>query len=243
MRLCTLLAFLSLTVYACGGTDHSPEEATSEATEMAGGPDITHDEFVNLLKEEVMSGRFEAGGIVGSYATLPPESETKNEGTVWLEVRTVNTLIDTAWVIASSGWPEVDEFALNQVLKITRPVNKGWGDPPLKMHFTVKVPDDSEGPAASTTEFDTAETAPPLAELGTFSFLATIPPDSDLEHEGDVRAVFHVVEAMTDTAWVVESSGYPEVDEFAIEYMMTIHHPKHMEDELLNAMIFVRHQP
>ena len=236
MRLGTPLAFLALTVFACGGDDRAQEDATPEAAETAGGPYLTHDEFVNLLKEEVMSGRLGSSGIVGSSATVPPESGIENEGTVWLEVRTVNTLIDTAWVIVSSGFPEVDEFALNQVLKRTRPWKIGWGDPPLKMEFVVKVPGDNDGQEESPTEFDTTE-------VGAFSFLATIPPDGDLEHEGDVRAVFHVVETLTDTAWVVESSGYPEVDEFAIEYMMTIHHPKDMEDDSLNAMIFVRHQP
>ncbi|MCY3556986.1 MAG: hypothetical protein OXH56_16880 [Gemmatimonadetes bacterium] len=235
-RATTVLTFLALSAFACGGTDNAPEDAAPETTEMAGGPYLTHDEFVNLLKEEIMSGKFDAGGIVGRSATVPPESGIENEGTVWLEVRTVNAVIDTAWVIASSGFPEVDEFALNQVLKRPQTPKIGWGDPPLMMHFTVKVPDDSDGQKESSTEFDTAE-------LGTFSFLVTIPPDCDLKHEGDVRAVFHVVESLTDTAWVVESSGYPEVDEFAIEYMMKIRHPKDMVDDLLNAMVFVRHQP
>ena len=236
MRLITLLAFLSLTVVACGGNDNVPEDETPDTTEMADGPYLTHDEFVTLLIAEVMSGKFSSSGIVGRSATVSPESGIENEGTVWLEVRTVNALIDTAWVIASSGFPEVDEFALNQVLKRPQTLKIGWGDPPLKMEFNVRVPNDDDGQVESLPEFDTAE-------LGPFSFLAAIPPDSDLKHEGDVRAKFHVVEALTDTAWVVESSGYPEVDEFAIEYIMPIHHPKDMEDDTLNAMIFVRHQP
>jgi len=178
----------------------------------------------------------DSGGIVGRSATVPPESGIEHDGIVWLEIRTVNAVIDTAWVIATSGFPEVDEFALNQVLKRPQTPKIGWGDPPLKMQFTVRVPYEHDEQEGTFTEFDTAE-------LGTFHFLATIPPDGDLKHEGDVRAVFHVVEALTDTAWVVESSGYPKVDEFAIEYMMTIHHPEDMEDDSLNAMIFVRHQP
>lgn len=235
IRATTVLAFLVLTAFACGGNNKATEVATPETTETAGGPYLTHDEFVNLLKEEIMSGKFRSDGIVGRSATVPPESGIEHEGTVWLEVRTVNAVIDTAWVIASSGFPEVDEFALNQVLKRPQTPKIGWGDPPLKMHFTVSVPEDSDGQEESSTEFDSAE-------LGTFSFLVTIPPDRDLEHEGDVRAVLHVVEALTDTAWVVESSGHLKVDEFGIEFVMTIQHPEDMVDDSLNAMIFVRHQ-
>ena len=176
MRSGTLLAFLALTAFACGGTDNATEEVTPEATVSAGGPYLTHDELVNLFKEEIMSGKLASSGIVGRSATVPPESGIEHEGIVWLEVRTVNTVIDTAWVIASSGFPEVDEFALNQVLKSTRTWKIGWGDPPLKMHFTVSVPTDDEGQDDSFPELDTAE-------LGTFSFLAAIPPDSDLMHE------------------------------------------------------------
>ncbi|MXW04547.1 MAG: hypothetical protein F4Z81_05700 [Gemmatimonadetes bacterium] len=239
MRLCALLAFLGMTVFACGRTDNKIEEATPEATGPAGGPYNTTDDPIVLFDKTKEA-------IVGASAIVPPDSGIEHEGIVWLEVRTVNTVIDTAWVIVSSGFPEVDDFALNQVQKKTRPWKVGWGDPPFKLQFVVRVPEDSDGQEEPSTEFDTAE-------VGAFPFLAAVPPGSNLEHEGDVRAVLHVVDELIDTAWIVESSGYPEVDEFAIEHVMTVNLPrssfarafrfKYMEDDTLNAVIFVRHQP
>ena len=236
MRATTVLAFFVLTAFACGETENEAEEAKPEATETAGGSIITPDNPLgfDMTKE----------AIVGRSATVPPESEIENEGVVWLEVRTVNNLIDTAWVSVSSRFPEVDEFALNQVLTNNWPHKIGWGDPPVKVQFFVRVPTDSDGQEEPSTEFDTPE-------MGALPVLATIPVGSDVENEGHVLMVMHLVESMIDTVWVVESSGYPEVDEFALEHVMTLDQERkfwillfsEVESDTLNLRVWVRHQP
>ena len=235
MRLCTLSAFLVLTAIACGGADNVPEDETPATTETAGGPYNTPDRplvLFDMTKE----------AIVGASAIVPSESGIEHEGIVWLQARTVNNVVDSAWVIVSSGWPEVDEFALDHFLRNNRTTFKiGWGDPPFKIQFVVRVPTESEGQEESSTEFDTTE-------VGAFSVPAAIPPGSDLEHEGDVLVVLHLVEGLIDTAWVVESSGYPEVDEFAMKHVLTGSYFRHpgfmeMENDTLKSRIFVRHQP
>ena len=234
MRLGMLLALLALTALACGGTDYASEELAPETTETVDGPYNTPDDplaLFDMTKE----------AIVGMSATVPPESEIEHEGIVWLQVRTVDNVIDSAWVIVSSGWPEVDEFALNRVLTDNWMFKIGWGDPPVKVQFVVRVPPDSNGQEESFPELDTAE-------VGAFSVPATIPPGSGLQHEGDVLVLLHLVEGLIDTAWVVEPSGYPEVDEFAMNHVLTGSYFRHpmfmeMENDTLRSRIFVRHQP
>ncbi len=238
MRTTSVLAFLALTAFACGGTDNAADDVTPGSTETAEGSNYTPDEpsvLFDMSKER----------IVGASTTVPPESEIENEGIVWLEVRTVNTVIDTAWVIVSSGFDEVDEFALHHVLTNIGKFKVGWGDPPFKMQVIVRVPTDGDGQEEPSTDFDTLE-------VGALPFLAAIPAGSDLEHEGDVLVGLHVVEGLIDTAWVVESSGYPEVDEFAMKDVMTLNQlrGKHrrpffwdVENDSLTARMFVRHQP
>lgn len=235
MRATTVLAFLFLTAFACGGSGDTPNEAIPEAAETAGRTINTPDNPLVLFDATKEA-------VVGMSAIVPPESEIENEGIVWLEVRTVNTVFDTAWVIVSSGFPEVDEFALNQVLTNNWPFKKiGWGDPPVKVQFVVRVPTDGDGQEEPSTELDTTE-------VGAFSVPVAIPPGSDLENEGDVLVALHVAEALIDTAWVVESSGYPEVDEFAMEHAMTMDQThtslfRNLENESIKARVFVRHQP
>lgn len=235
MRLCTLLAFLASTAIACGGNDIAPEEVTPEAAETAGGPYNTPDDplvLFDMTKE----------AIVGVSATVPPESGIEHEGIVWLQARTVDNVVDSAWVIVSSGRSEVDEFALDHFLRNSRTTFKiGWGDPPFKIQFVVRVPDEHDVQEESSTDFDTAE-------VGAFPFLAAILPGSDLQREGDVLVALHMVEGLVDTAWVVESSGFSEVDEFAMNHVLTgddIRHPFYMdmENDSVKARIFVRHQP
>lgn len=234
MRATTVLAFLALTAFACGGTERAPKEATLEATESAGGsnaPPAERSVMFDMSKEP----------IVGSSTIVPPESEIENEGVVWLEVRTVNTVIDTAWVIVSSGFAEVDEFALFHVMTNIPTMRVGWGDPPFKMKVSVRIPDDINGQEGLATELDTVE-------VGALPVLAEIPPGSDLKHEGDVLVVLSLVEDLIDTAWVVESSGNSEVDGFALNHVMTMNQTRSpffrdMDNDSLNARIFVRHQP
>lgn len=237
MRATYLLAFIALTAFACGGNDNAAVDTPPEAIKTTGVTGGTFDEPAVLFVSTKEA-------IAATIAVVPPESGIEHEGVVWLEVRTVNTVIDTAWVIVTSGFAEVDAFALNHVLTKIGTRKVGWGDPPFKMQVFVRLPADVDEQEELTPKLDTAE-------LGVMPAYAFIPPGSDIEHEGDVLVVFHVVEDLVDTVRVVESSGYPEVDEFAMKYLMTYNQysPRMrrlsfegLENDLMKARIFVRRQ-
>ena len=228
------LAFIALMAFACGGTDNVAEDMPPDAVKTTGVTGGTPDEPAVLFYKTKEP-------LAAVSTVVQPESGIENEGVVWLEVRTVNTIIDTAWVIVTSGYAEVDAFALNHVLTNIGKWKLGWGDPPFKMQVIVRLPDDVD-------ELEELTPKPDTAELGVMPALALIPPGSDLEHEGEVLVVFHVVEDLIDTIRVVESSGYPEVDEFAMKHLMTYNHDRPpfftgLKNESMNARIFVRHQP
>ena len=133
-RTTSVLAFLAVTAFACSGTDNAAEDVTPGSTETEGDSNDTPDEpFVlfDMTKEP----------IVGASTTVPPESEIEHEEDVWLEVRTVNTVIDTAWVIVSSGFAEVDEFALNHVMtynQLRKPFFMGLDNESLNARIFVR---------------------------------------------------------------------------------------------------------
>lgn len=109
MRATYLLAYIALTAFACGGNENTAVDIPSEAIKTTGVTGGTPDKpaaLFDMTKEP----------IVGATTVVAPESGIENEGVVWLEVRTVEAEIDTAWVIVSSGFPEVDVFALKYVM-------------------------------------------------------------------------------------------------------------------------------
>ncbi len=136
MRLGTLLAYLSLTVFACGGTDNMPDEGTpeateTEATESVGRSNDTSDDASALFD-------MSKPPVLMTTVIAPPESKIENEGEVLVDVRTVNSAVDTAWVAESSGFPQVDEFALNHILTNNMNIKVGWGDPPFQIKVFVR---------------------------------------------------------------------------------------------------------
>lgn len=233
MRLRTLLAFLILTAFACGGSNDEAEEATPEATETAGESIETSDDA---------SPQFDMTKppVVTSTAIVPLESEIKNEGEVLIDVRTVDTVVDTAWVTESSGFPEVDEFALNHVLTNNMTMRMGWGDPPIQMKVSVRVPIYSDGQAGLLAKLDAEEVKPTPVPV-------TIPSGSSVENEGDVLVEVQLVEEMIDTAWVAGTSGYSDVDEIALDHVMKMkQYPtvfRGLESDSLYLRLLVRHQP
>ena len=132
-----------------------------------------------------------------------------------LEVRTVDGKIDTAWIAKSSGFPEVDEFALANTLSTGLVIQIGFGDPPFQMKVAVRVPADEVFQAVSSVESGSEENR-------TIPATVTIPPGSDVENEEDVLVEVQLVGEIIDTAWVTRSSGFPEVDEIAIGHVMTL---------------------
>ena len=205
-RAATVLVFLVLTAFACGGTDNATERETPQTTETAGISNGTADENAAPID---MSKPPE----VRLPLMAPQDSEVKNEGEVLIDVRTVDTIVDTAWVTESSGFPDVDEFALNHVLTNNMTMRMGWGDPPFQMKVSVRVPIVSDRQSGLFTELDAEETDPTPVPV-------TIPPGSDVEIEGDVLVKVQLVEEMIDTAWVAGSSGYPKVDQIALDHVI-----------------------
>lgn len=233
IRATTVLAFLALTVIACGGTDNTTEVATPEAAETAGEPDEASEDTLP---------RFDVSQppVIRSTAVVPSESEIENEGDVLIDVRTVDTVVDTAWVTESSGFPEVDEFALNHVLTNNKTLKMGWGDPPLQMKVAVIVPIDSDRQAGLLADLKAAEVNPIPVPV-------TIPSARDIENEGDVLVELQLVEDMIDTAWVAGTSGHPDVDEIAMEHVTMLKQMpavfRGLESDSVYMRIFVRHQP
>jgi len=234
MRIPTLLAIFVLTAFACGGTDNTAEEKV--VPEAPAPPGESND------ASDVSSAQFDMSKppVISSPAIVPPESELENEGDVLINVRTVDAVVDTAWVTESSGLPEVDEFALNHVLTNNRTMKIGWGDPPFQMKVSVIVPIDSDSQEELLAELDAADVDPTPV-------LVTIPPGSDVENEGDVLVEVQLVEERIDTAWVAGSSGYPEVDEIAMEHVMMLKQAqavfRGLETDSFYMRLFVRHSP
>lgn len=145
-------------------------------------------------------------------ATVPPNSSIANEGDVLIDVRTTNAVVDTAWISRSSGYPEVDEFALSYFLQSFKNLQVGMGDPPFQMLVSVRVP--------STTGDSTSLSITHEPEQ-IYEYPVKIPSNSGIKNEGDVLFEVDLVDGFIDTARIIGSSGYPEVDEFASELLQS----------------------
>ena len=169
---------------------------------------------------------------------VPPNSGISNEGDVLIDVRTANAVVDTAWISRSSGYQEVDEYALNYFLQNFKNLQVGMGDPPFQMLVSVRVP--------SATGDNTSLSITHESEQ-IYEYPVVIPSNSDIKNEGDVLFEVDLVDGFIDTARILESSGYPEVDEFASELMQSWKQARNRTIEVDSAFnkvkvrLFVRH--
>lgn len=150
---------------------------------------------------------------VTSTVPVPPGILIENEGDVLIDVRTVNTVVDTAWIVRSSGHPEVDDFALKFVHNDFKPARLGFGDPPLLMLVSVKIP-------FYTIDDIVQSTNPRRDEVINISVM--IPPGSEVKSEGDVLFQVHLDGTQIDSFQMARSSGYSEVDEIANERVQSM---------------------
>ena len=215
MRAFTFLAFLIAVAVACGGTDNAADEDI--------GPTITVETAVVAADSATDSAAVAGMAEPPTFQTtamVPSDSEINFEGDVLLEVRTVEGELDTVWIAESSGYPEVDEFALDHVLTSGVVIRFGWGDPPYRMMVYVRIPIDSGDEAGNPEDRASVGNTP-------MTIPVTIRPEIGINNEGDVVFEVRLVEELVDTAWVVQSSGYPEVDEFAMEHLMSLKESGH----------------
>ncbi len=111
MRSCIILALFGLTI-ACGSSDDAGE---------VNGPSITVETaVVNAVTatDTTTDSNMPEPPTFRTTVLVPPDSEIKNEGDVLLEVRTAEGELDTAWVAETSGYPEVDEFAMEHLMSL-----------------------------------------------------------------------------------------------------------------------------
>lgn len=190
MRSCVILALFGLTV-ACGSNDDAGEgNGPSIAVETAVVNTVT-------ATDTTTDSNMPEPPTFRTTVLVPTDSEIKNEGDVLLEVRTAEGERDPAWVAETSGYPEVDEFALDDFLTDGNVIKFGWGDPPYQMMVNVRIPiDANEGVASSENE--TPEGSTPIL------LPVTIPPESEISNEGDVFFEVKLVEELIDSVWVVQ---------------------------------------
>ena len=254
MRLYGLLVLIVL-ASACGGSDAAGEDSspsvnietvvvtTDTETDAAGednSPSVNIETVVVTTDTETdaATGVVSMEPLMFQTTTLaPPSSELKNEGDVLLEVRTEEGELDTAWVAESSGFPEVDEFALDYVRTSKMVVKLGRGDPPYRMMVYVRVPIES-GDGISPSKYDASE------ENEFILIPLSVPRESEIRNEGDMVVEARLAGGLIDTAWVAVSSGFPEVDEFAMDYLEknpSSHSLQgYQEDQPIRLLVLVR---
>ena len=234
MRVFTIMAFFAAVTVACGGTDNaSVDNGPTDKVETAV---VATDAEADTAADAGMEGP----PTFQTTLMVPSDREINNEGDVLLEVRTVEGALDTVWIAESSGYSEVDDFALDQVLTSGLAIKFGWGDPPYRLMAFVRIPKDPGGGARYSEDGTLVENTP-------MTLLVTIPAESELNNEGDVVFEVRLVEKLVDTAWVVQTSGYPEVDEFAMKHLMSLKESGHFfspdSDEQTFQLRLVVRQP
>lgn len=203
-------------------------------TEVYTSPSLTATMYMTdpmaLAEQETVSQELEPR--VRSTVPVPPGLSIENEGEVLIDIRTVNSVVDTAWIVRSSGNLQVDDFALNYVREDYKPAKMGFGDPPLLMQLSVRIPYYSIENFIQSTNTDMEEV---------INVPVTVPQDSDIENEGDVLFHAQIVDTLIDSFRIVRSSGYPEVDEIAEERVQSMTWNKfRTNSESLLIRIFVR---